>query len=215
MKLTHTWLAGGLAASALVCAGSLASAGPEDDTLRVAFAEEILNLDYNYTTKREYILLADLIDEGLFGYDPETNDYVPSVATGFDYVDDLTVDIDLRDGVTFHDGTPLTPADVAYTYNWIIDEDSEAQAKGTIERWLDRAEVLDDDTVRFHLSTEYPLVIRDMARRVRLRPEGTYHDADGNPVQDAMATDHNGVGPYRVVSFAPGEQVVLERHEGY
>ena len=208
-------MAGGLAASALACAGTLAAAGPEDDTLRVAFAEEILNLDYNYTTKREYILLADLIDEGLFGYDPETNEYVPSVATGYDYVDDLTVDVDLRAGVTFHDGTPLTPEDVAYTYNWIIAEESEAQAKGTIERWLDRAEVLDADTVRFHLSAEYPLVIRDLARRVRIRPEGTYHDENGDPVQDAMATEHTGLGPYRVVSFSPGEEVVLERFEGY
>src|SRR6056297_4309985 len=141
MKLTHTWLAGGLAASALAGAPVTAAADRADDTLRVAFAEEILNLDYNYTTKREYILRADLIDEGLFGYDPETNEYVPSVATGYEYVDDLTVDVDLREGVTFHDGTPLSAADVAYTYNWVIDEQSEAQAKGTIERWLDNAEV--------------------------------------------------------------------------
>lgn len=215
MKLTHTWIASGLAATALAGAPVIALADKADDTLRVAFAEEVLNLDYNYTTKREYILLADLIDEGLFGYDPETNEYVPSVATGFEYADDLTVDVDLRDGVAFHDGQALTPADVAYTYNWIIDEDSESQARGTIERWLDSAEVLDEDTVRFNLKTEYPLVIRDMARRVQIRPEGSYHDENGEPVQDAMATEHNGLGPYRVVSFSPGEEVVLERYEGY
>lgn len=215
MKLTPTWLAGALALSALSCAPGIAAAAKGDDTLRVAFAEEILNLDYNYTTKREYILLSDLIDEGLFDYDPTGNTYVPSVATGFSYVDDLTVDVDLRDGVTFHDGTPLTPADVAYTYNWIIDDASEAQAKGTIGRWLDHAEVRDADTVRFYLTNTYPLVIRDMARRVRIRPAGSYHDANGNPVQDAMATEHNGLGPYRVVSFSPGEEVVLERFEGY
>ena len=37
-------------------------AGKADDTLNVAMAEEILNLDYNYTTKREYIILAELTD---------------------------------------------------------------------------------------------------------------------------------------------------------
>ena len=215
MKPTYHWLAGGLAGSALVFAATAGLADKANDTLTAAFSEEILNLDYNYTTKREYILLADLIDEGLFGYDPATNEYVPSVATGYTYVDDLTVDVDLRDGVTFHNGKDLTAADVAYTYNWIIDEDSEAQAKGTIERWLDRAEVLDEDTVRFHLATEYPLVIRDMARRVRIRPKGTYHDENGDPVQDAMAVEHVGLGPYRVVSFSPGEKVVLEAYDGY
>ncbi len=202
----------GLAVAGLPAA---AVAGPEDDTLRVAFAEEILSLDYNYTTKREYILLADLIDEGLFGYDPVTNEYVPSVATGFTYVDPLTLDVDLRDGVTFHDGTALSPEDVAYTYNWVIADESESQAKGTIERWLESAEVVDEDTVRFNLSTEYPLVIRDLARRVQIRPAGTYHNENGEVDQDAMATEHNGLGPYRVVSFDPGEEVVLERFEGY
>lgn len=205
----------GIAATAIALAPVAGLADKADDTLRVAFAEEMLNLDYNYTTKREYILLADLIDEGLFGYDPTSNEYVPSVATGYTYVDDLTIDVDLRDGVTFHDGSSLTPEDVAYTYNWIIDEDSEAQAKATIERWLDRAEVIDEDTVRFHMLEEYPLVIRDMARRVRIRPEGTYHAEDGTPDQDAMAVEHTGLGPYRLVSFSPGEEVVLEAYDGY
>ena len=47
-------------------------AGPDDDTLRVAMTEEILNLDYNYTTKREYIILAQLTDATLFDLDPVT-----------------------------------------------------------------------------------------------------------------------------------------------
>ena len=51
-----------------------AIAGSSDNTMRVAFAEEMLNLDYNYTTKREYIILSDLIDEGLFDYDPTTDE---------------------------------------------------------------------------------------------------------------------------------------------
>jgi peptide/nickel transport system substrate-binding protein len=56
------------AASAVALATSFgpAIAGPDDDTLRAAMSEEILNLDYNYTTKREYIILAQLTDATLF-----------------------------------------------------------------------------------------------------------------------------------------------------
>ena len=188
--------------------GAIADAS--DDTMRVAFAEEILNLDYNYTTKREYIILSDLIDEGLFDYDPDTNEYIPSVATGFTYLDPKTIEVTLREGVTFHDGDPLNAEDVAYTYNWIISEESESQAKGTVGRWLDEVEVVDDATVRFHMSEEYPLAVRDMANRVQIRKAGTY-DED----QNAAALAPIGLGPYKVESFEPGEELVLTAYEGY
>lgn len=185
-------------------------AGPEDDILRVAFSEEILNLDYNYTTKREYIILSDLIDEGLFDYDPQSNEYIPSVATGYEYLDPTTIEVTLRDGVTFHDGSALTAQDVAYTYNFIISEQSESQARGVIERWLENVEIMDDLTVRFHMLEQYPLAIRDLANRVQIRPAGAYDDD-----QSAMAITHVGLGPYRVASFEPGEEVVLEAYDGY
>jgi len=209
-----------LAAIATLCllsssiAVAPAVANKDDNTLRVAFAEEILNLDYNYTTKREYIILSDLIDDPLFNVNPESNEFEPAVATGYKYVDDVTIDVSLREGVKFHDGTVLDADDVVYTYNWIIDEKSTAHAKGTIERWLDRAEKLDDQTVRFHLKTPYPLALRDMARRVRIRQENAYV-VNGAIDQDATASKLVGLGPYRVVEFEPGQKVVLERFADY
>lgn len=185
-------------------------AGASDNTMRVAFAEEILNLDYNYTTKREYIILSDLIDEGLFDYDPVANAYVSSVATGWNYTSPTTIVVTLREGVTFHDGSPLTPEDVAYTYNFIISEESESKAKGTIGRWLTNAEVVGDLTVQFNMAKPYPLAVRDMANRVQLRKAGSY-DED----QNALATKHVGLGPYKVESFEPGKEIVLSAYDGY
>ncbi|MDT0682082.1 ABC transporter substrate-binding protein [Roseicyclus sp. F158] len=192
-----------------------AQAGKNDDTLRVALAEEILNLDYNYTTKREYIIMAELTDATLFDLDPETQEFAPAVASDWEWVDDTTLNVDLREGVTFHDGSELSAEDVAYTYNWIVSDESEAQAKGTIERWLETVEVTGDLSLRFHLKSVYPLVLRDMAQRVKLRPEGAYEAEDGSVDESAMATDLVGAGPYKVVSFEPGQEVVLERFEEY
>ena len=187
-----------------------AIAGASDNTMRVAFAEEMLNLDYNYTTKREYIILSDLIDEGLFDYDPAANAYVPSVASGWDYTSPTTIVVTIREGVTFHDGSPLTAEDVAYTYNFIISEQSESKAKGTIGRWLMNAKVVDDLTVQFNMAQPYPLAVRDMANRVQLRKAGSY-DED----QKALATTHVGLGPYKVESFEPGKEIVLSAYDGY
>ena len=204
------------AAAVLALAASVAPAlaGKSDDTLRVAMAEEILNLDYNYTTKREYIILSQLTDATLFRVNPDTAELEPSVATSYEFVDDTTLDVVLRDDVMFHDGSKLTAEDVAYTYNWINNPDSESNATGVVERWLDNAEVTGPNTVRFHLKSVYPLVLRDMGARIMLRKAGTY-DAGGTIDRDAMANKLIGAGPYKVVSFEPGSKLVLERFDDY
>ncbi|SMX43788.1 ABC transporter substrate-binding protein [Actibacterium lipolyticum] len=191
-----------------------ASAQQANDTLRVALAEEILNLDYNYTTKREYIILAQMTDTTLFSLDPNTQEFNPAVATGYEYIDEKTLDVSLRDDVKFHDGSTLTAEDVAYTYNWIVREDSESNASGTVGRWLDNVEVTGPTSVRFHLKSVYPLVLRDMAQRIMLRKAGTY-DAGGTINRDAMAQQLIGTGPYKVVSFEPGQELVLERFDDF
>lgn len=205
-------------ASALILAASSVvlpvQAGKADDTLRATMAAEILNLDYNYTTKREYIILSMLMDSTLFTLDPQTQEIGPNVAKSYDIIDDLTIDVTLRDDVKFHDGTPLTADDVVYTYNWIADEDSNSRAGTLLRRWLDRAEKTGPDTVRFHLSNVYPLALRDMAQRMMLRKKGAY-EVNGKPDPDAMANDLIGVGPYEVVSFEPGQELVLKRYDGY
>lgn len=214
MSSQRTLFAAGLAALTVSLAATPVLAGKSDDTLRVAMGEEILNLDYLYTTKREYIVLAELMDATLFNLNPENQEYEPAVATGFELVDDTTIDVTLREDVSFHDGSHLTADDVVYTYSWVIDEDSESRAKGTIGRWLDNIEKTGEYSVRFNLSTPYPLALRDMAQRVKLRKEGSYH-ADGAVDEGAMAIDLNGLGPYEVVSFEPGQRLVLKRFDNY
>lgn len=201
-------------ALAITAASAPAFAGPKDDTLRAAMAEEILNLDYNYTTKREYIILAQLTDATLFNLDPATQEYNPAIATGYDWVDEMTLDITLREGVTFHDGSALTAEDVAYTYNWINNPESESNASGVVQRWLDNAEVLSPTKVRFHLKSVYPLTLRDMANRIMIRKNGSYGEG-ANIDRDAMASDLIGTGPYKVASFEPGTELVLERFDGF
>ena len=197
-----------------VLASAAATAQQANDTLRVAMAEEILNLDYNYTTKREYIILAQLTDTTLFDLDPETQEFNPAVATDYEFIDDTTLDITLRDDVKFHDGSALTADDVAYTYNWVIRDDSESNAGGTVGRWLENAEATGPNTVRFNLKSVYPLVLRDMAQRIMLRKAGTY-DAGGTIDRDAMAQNLIGTGPYKVTSFEPGQELVLERFDDF
>lgn len=214
MKMKSTRVFGPVVLAAGLAFGGIAAAGPQDDTLRAAMAGEILNLDYLYTTRREYIIIAQMTDATLFTMNPETQQIEPGVALSYEFVDDMTIEVQLRDDVRFHDGSSLTAEDVAYTYNWVIDEGSDSHAQALVSRWLDRAEVTGTHSLRFHLSAINPLIIRDMAQRVMLRKDGTYH-AGGTVNTNAMATGLIGAGPYRVARFEPGVEVVLERFDDF
>jgi len=201
-----------LLASAL--AAPLAWANRADDTMVVAFQREVVNLDYLYTTSQEHVILSDLTDDRLFDVDPKTNDIRPMLATGYQYVDDLTLDVTLREGVHFHSGAAFTADDVVYTYQWVLNPDSNARASGTVTRWLRSVEKLGPYKVRFHLKSIYPLALRDMARRIPIRRNGAYQ-VDGKDDRGAQALHPDGLGPYRVAAFQPGQRAELVRFDGY
>ena len=98
-------------------------ADKSDDTLVIAFTREITTLDYNYGTKTEYIILGDMIDDSLFYVEPENLSYAPSLASDFNIVNETTIDVNLKQGVKFHDGSEMTADDVVYTYNFINKND--------------------------------------------------------------------------------------------
>ncbi len=198
---------------AIALAGpSTAFADKDDDTLVVAFSREITNLDYNYGTKTEYIILGDLIDDSLFYVDPKSLDYVPSLASGFKIVDDFTVDIALRTDVVFHSGDAMTADDVVYTYQFILQDDQNSR-HAKISDWLKGVERIDAHAVRFNLKEPYANLFNDLYR-VRIRKNGIM-GVEGNYDSNAQSNAVDGLGPYKVVSFDPGVEVVLERHEAY
>ncbi|WP_029913064.1 ABC transporter substrate-binding protein [Pelobacter seleniigenes] len=189
-----------------------ALAAKSDDTLVVGTTRGVATVDRLYSVKREGLILSRLTDDGLFMVDPETLDYVPLAAKSYQYQDDVTLDITLRDGIKFHDGSPFGADDVVYTYNWMLDENQKTSRGTVIQRWLKSVQKLDEKTVRFNLKFDYPLVFRDMAITVMLRKKGTYDTEEGIK---ASSFGVNGIGPYRVVEFEPGKDVILERFADY
>jgi len=65
--------------------------------------------------------------------------------------DAKTVTVKLRDDVKFHDGTPLTAKDVAFTYSAILDKDSASPLASLLDS-LDSTKAIDDTTVQFNLN---------------------------------------------------------------
>lgn len=155
---------------------------------------EIRNLDRLYTTKREGLILAQLIDDGLFYVDPETLKFVTLAAKEYEFVDEKTPDIAIRDGVKFHNGSPLTAEDVVYTYKWASNKRSRIRIGTRIQRWMKSVEKIGPMKVRFKLKKPYSMALRDMSVSIYLRKKSSYH-AQGKRNQNALRFAHNGTGP--------------------
>lgn len=107
----------------------------------------------------------------------------------------------------FHDGSPVTAADVLYSYRRIADPAEEFRAKASLEPIdLKASRALDERTVEFVLkrpTAEFPNVLA--AFGAYIVPKGA-DDFDKKPV---------GSGPFRFVSFAPGKSAVVKRNDAY
>lgn len=125
---------------------------------------------------------------------------VPAVASEVKISDDAkTYTFTLRDGITFHDGTEVTVEDVKYS----IDRYAEAQGESSAFSIVSEVVIQDEKTVDVVLNEGYSEFLPMM--NVAIIPE-TNEDAAGNPI---------GTGPYRFVSYTPGQKLVLEKYDGY
>lgn len=192
-------------------------AGKADDTLNVAYWRSVTTLDGNYSTRRENDILGLCVDESLFYVDPETLKPVPLLAKTYSWVDDLTLDIEMRSDVKFHDGSLVTPQDMAYTLNTIVDKKSQNSFSLKVGMWLEKTSVTGPNSIRLHLKRPYANVLWDLCYYVKVRKNKIYDNPEKKGEYNSIAQQNTliGAGPYRVVKFDPGERIVLERFADY
>jgi peptide/nickel transport system substrate-binding protein len=139
--------------------------------------------------------------------------------------------VELREGVRWHDGEPLTAHDVAFTYDLLADTTVDADGERVPipsprfrgrSSLVDDVVVLDDATVEMHFVDAAPRVAM-RACSVPILPRHVWIERtdpasiggiDVGPVTDALVTDNIppvGSGPFRFVRNAPREALVLER----
>ena len=150
------------------------------------------------------------IYETLYRIDPDTGESTPLLAVDLpEYSDDgTTVTIKLREGVTFHDGTPFNSEAVKYTFDLIKDPDF-GSARASIANSIDSMECPDEYTIVFHLLYDDGVFLAKLAHTNAAIVSPT---AQQN--QDLM-TQPCGTGPYKFVSSVSGSNVVLTRNEDY
>ena len=159
--------------------------------------------------------MARQVFETLVAYAPTSTDVQPSLATRWSVSrDGLTWSFTLRDGVRFHDGTPLTATDVAASFARQLSAEGGGAAGRPVWSALLRGvpgvvkEVRASDarTVQFVLAQPYAVLLTVLAHpgfgvvKLASEPEG--------PARLL------GTGPYRLAEAAPG-RIVLEAQPGH
>lgn len=124
-------------------------------------------------------------------------------------VNDLTYEVTLRDGATFHNGSPVTTDDVVYSFERVLDPANNSLYASFIT-FVDKVTKKDDKTVTIKLKQPFSLVAERIAV-VKVVPKAV-------ATADPKAFDANpvGTGPYKMVdNSATSKEVVFEKFEGY
>lgn len=210
------WIVPALTALAVAVPAAEGLAGKADDTLNWATDREVAVVDPYYNNTRELVIMGHLGWDALVFRNIETGEYEPLLATSWEWIDDTTLEFELRQGVVFHDGSSFGPEDVVYTVNHVASEESGVLTPANVN-WMKSAEAVGENRVRIHLKEPFPAALAYLANAVFIMPEGHYDSAptkaDGSKDYGAVAPV--GTGPYRFVESKAGEYVLWAKNENY
>jgi peptide/nickel transport system substrate-binding protein len=226
--------AGLAAATALPFSGSFAGAAlAQDDaglTLKL-YLGEATNVDLNpigvRTLGANY--LQSCIYDGLVVSSPSWDEVEPALAETWEISEDgLTYTFNLRQGVTWHDGTPFTSADVLFTYKTLL-----TKAIGSIyatkllaiaggqEFYDGTATELtgvtapDDNTVVFTLKEPFAPFVFSVLSNHSIIPEHVWSSktAEDMAKPGTWETGQIGTGPFKFVTYEPDKFLEVGRYD--
>lgn len=151
------------------------------------------------------------IYETLIEYDPCNDEFYPQLAVAMpDMSNPLQYTFELRDDVTFHDGTPLTADDVVYTFEFVLEKGPESPAHG-LYGVLDKVTAVDAHTVQFDLQEPYGLFVPYLSSIMGGIVKNGVREA-----QDLVKNPTGaGSGPFEFVEWVEGDHITFKRYEGY
>ncbi|MDO5491208.1 MAG: ABC transporter substrate-binding protein [Bacillota bacterium] len=141
----------------------------------------------------------------------ENDEVVPGLAEEWKFDEDSnTYHFTLREGLTFHDGEPLTAEDVKFTIEAIQNPDNASENASNFED-VKAVNVIDDIHVDIVLTAPNEAMPDYLS--IGVLPK---HILDG---QDITKSDFNqnpvGAGPYKLVSWDMGQSIVMEPFDAY
>lgn len=207
---------GTLTLAAAFAAAAPAIAQTPANVLVVGQIAEPQSLDPQHVSAvNDFRILMNVYD-GLVRYKDGTLEVEPALATDWEISDDgLQYTFNLREGVSFHDGSPFNAEAVKFSFERMIDEDHPHHT-GTFPlsfyfSAVESVEAVDENTVRFTLNEPFAPFLSNLAYPAGLivskaAVEEHGEDFDRNP---------SGTGAFKFAEWQSNTRVVVERNPDY
>ena len=192
-------------------AGASSSPAPAATVLRLGTTQDLDSLNpfagYTSVAYEVYHLNYDM----LTGSAPD-GDVRPEIADSWAMSEDgLTWTFRIHPGIRWQDGVPLTARDVAFTFNYIIDNELSAFTGSTTH--IKKAVAVDDTTVEFRLERPKSNMLR---LPIPILPEHIWAKVPGDKAATFAAEPPLiGSGPFQVVEVKKGSYVRLVANTDY
>ena len=197
-----------LALAAILAA---APAATQAQTLRMGVGAQITSVDPHFHNLAPNNAFAAMIFGRLLETDGAGN-LGPSIALSWKALSDEVWEFKLRPGVVFHNGTPFTADDFAFTVERIPLVLNSPGSFRTYTNAIKRVEVVDPLTLRVHTNGPYPLLASDLAL-VPLLSRSTHTGATTERFNSGELAI--GTGPFKLAMFRHGERADLVRNDAY
>lgn len=208
MRARH--LLGSLLLAAAIGAAAPAWAGKRDNSIKFAADQSPENIDPYFNNVRIGVIIGQQVWDTLIYRDPKTGEYKGHLAKSWAWVNDKALDVELREGVKFHNGEAFGADDVVYTLNFVSKPENKVVTQTNVN-WIASAEKLGPYKVRIHLRNPFPAAIEYLAGPVVMHAN-EYYEKVGPRGMNVAAV---GTGPFKVIEHAPGKYLRMERNKDY
>ncbi|GAB2856429.1 ABC transporter substrate-binding protein [Actinocorallia aurea] len=195
------------------CAGAATNgSGSRDETLIIGVSAVPTTLDPQLASDVQTDLTSTPVYDSLLAYDAEDR-LVPALATEWKVADDAaSVELTLRAGVTFHDGSPLTAKDVVYT----LDRAHRlGMGVSALIADFESAEAVDDTHVTIELARPNSAFLGALSKVYVLNSALVAKNEGTDDGQGWLATHTAGSGPYTLESYTANQQAKFQKYPGY
>lgn len=183
-------------------------------TLVVALASDPAHLNPAITTAGEIHAASEILYNGLLSLN-EKGEPEPDLAASLPKIEQngAVYRFTLRDGVMWHDGQPLTSADVKFSFEEVLLK-FHARTKASMEPAIESIETPDEKTVVFRFKSPYAPFLQQLdVTEAPIVPKHVFEGTDPNTNPANVAPV--GSGAFKFGSFTKGTEIRYVANENY
>lgn len=199
-----------LLGSAITACSSSADSETQSGVLHVGVEAEATTLDPHLgTSGRDYVTIGPIYDT-LLSFDNETLETAPGLATEWEFTEEPSLELTIREGVKFHDGTDFDAEAVAFNLERARTHKASAVSPDLAS--IKSVEAVDATHVTVHLKSRDSALLGILADRAGMMISPTALEKEG---EKAFGRNPVGTGPFVFDSWTSGDKVVVSKNSDY